>query len=506
MSSNVAERVGRELYAPPYVAAVDAGVGTVMCAFVRVNNTYACENESLLKEWLFGDMGFDGTVVSDWTATHSTVASILAGLSVEQEWLLNATFYGSNLTQAVLAGKVPVSAVDDAALRVLTTIYATTDLGDTPSPPSRNVSSSVNTTAHASLARRLAVAGTVLLKNTGGLLPLDPSTLCRVVVVGDPEDTVAGGGSGGVEPPYVVSPMQGLQAALPRTTLIYLDGKNATAAGEAASNADVAIVIVGERTSEGMDRVGLALPPGQDDMVRAVAAGQPKTVVVARCSGACLMPWVGDVPAIVNALYGGQEAGNALADILLGAATPAGKLTVSFPMSNNDTWLSPPGGGPIIPSSYPGTDRGRGYPEVDYSEGLEVGYRFYDAQGTDPLFSFGHGLSYTSFNYGNLSVVGTTVSFSVTNNGTDYPGGEVAQVYVAGAFPGDPPKQLKGFKYTGVLPVGYQVEVNIVLEPLVYWSVEEHAFVSFPPGDYTVWVGSSSRDLRLQGAVRVQAT
>jgi hypothetical protein len=103
----------------------------------------------------------------------------------------------------------------------------------------------------------------------------------------------------------------------------------------------------------------------------------------------------------------------------------------------------------------------------------------------------------------NLSVVGTTVSFSVTNNGTDYPGGEVAQVYVAGAFPSDPPKQLKGFKYTGVLPVGYQVNVDIVLEPLVYWSVEEHAFVSFPKGDYTVWVGGSSRDLRLQGVVRV---
>lgn len=505
MSSNVAERVGRELYAPPYVAAVDAGVGTIMCAFVRVNNTYACENEALLKGWLYGDLGFDGSVVSDWTATHSTVQSILAGLSVEQEWLLNATFYGSNLTQAVQSGKVPASAVDDAALRVLTTIFATTDLGDTPNPPSRNVSANVTSAAHAALARRLAVAGTVLLKNEGGLLPLDPTTLCRVVIVGDPGDTVAGGGSGGVVPPYVVSPLQGLQAVLPRTTFIYLDGKNASEAGEAASNADVAIVIVGERTSEGMDRVGLGLPPGQDDMVRAVAAGQPKTVVVARCSGACLMPWVGDVPAILNALYGGQEAGNALADIILGAATPAGKLTVSFPKSNNDTWLSPPGGGPVIPSSYPGTDRGRGYPEVDYSEGLQVGYRFFDSQGTDPLFCFGHGLSFTSFAYGNLSVVSSsnTVSFTVTNNGTDYEGGEVTQVYVAGALPGDPPKQLKGFKYTGILPVGYQAHLEIVLEPLVYWSVEQHAFVSYPAGEYSVWVGSSSRDIRLQGVVRV---
>ena len=407
MSSNVPQRAARELYFPPYAAAIDAGAGTVMCAFVRVNNTYACENPELLRGILFTDLGFDGIVVSDWTATHSTVASALAGLTVEQEWQKNATFYGANLTAAVRSGAVPPATLDDMALRVLTTIFATTDLGDRPvDPAATNTTSNVTSPAHAALARRLAVAGTVLLRNEGlcltpgyctPLLPLDPTTLCRVAIIGDPGDTVAGGGSGGVVPPYVVTPTAGLAAALgPRTTLITLDGANASAAAAAAADADFAIVLVGERTSEGMDRAGLlALPAGQDALVAAVAAAQRKTIVVARCSGACLMPWRDDVLAIVSQYYAGQEAGSALADVLLGAANPAGKTTLTWPASNNDTWLSGggAGGGPVDPAMYPGTERGRGYPEVDYKEGMNVGYRWADLYNKEPLFPFGHGLS-----------------------------------------------------------------------------------------------------------------
>ena len=406
MSSNVPERAARELYVPPYAAAIDAGCGTVMCAFVRVNHTQACEHPVLLRQWLLEELGFDGIVVSDWTATHSTVASALAGLTVEQEWQKNATYFGANLSAAVRAGQVPSAVMDDMAQRVLTTVFATTSLGDTPwVPQTANVSSVVTTPQHAALARALAVAGTVLLRNEGlcptpqyctPMLPLDPTTLCRVVIIGDAEDTVAGGGSGGVVPPYVVTPTQGLAQALgSRTTLITLDGRNASAAAAAAADADVAIVLVGERTSEGMDRPALlALPEGQDELVRAVAAVQQKTVVVARCSGACLMPWRDAVPAIVSAYYGGQEAGNALADVLLGASNPAGKLTLTWPASNNDTWLSNGGrgGGPVDPAMYPGTERGNGYPEVDYLEGLAVGYRWADLFGVTPLWPFGHGL------------------------------------------------------------------------------------------------------------------
>ena len=524
MSSNIGERVGRELYGPQYAAAVNAGVGCVMCAFVRVNHTYACQSPEMLAQWLYTDLGFAGLTVSDWGGTHSTAPSATAGLTVEMDWQRNATYYGTALLAAVQTGEVPRSFVTTAATRVLATILATTDLTTTPwSPSTRNVSSVVTSPAHAALARTLAVAGTVLLQNTPlcpasplfctPLLPLDPTTLCRVAILGD-QGLVGGGGSGSVQAEYLVTLAQGLAAALgPRTTLVVLDGTNVSAAAAAAADADVAVVLVGERTGEGKDRAGLALPPAQDALVAAVAAVQPKTTVVARCSGPCLMPWASSVPAILSTGYAGQEAGNALADVLLGLVSPAGKLTVSWPKSTEDTWLSASPGGPVDPSRYPGTDRGRGYPEVDYSEGLQVGYRYFDAQGLQPLFPFGHGLSYTAFNYSALAVSGSvtagsnaSVSFTVTNGGA-VAGGEVAQLYVSAALPGDPPQALKGFRYTGVLGVGQSVQVALELSAaeLAVWSEQQHSFVLFPQGSYSLMVGSSSRDVRLTGSVVVGA-
>ena len=517
MSSNVGERAARELYVPPYAAAVDAGVGTVMCSFNRINNTYACESPAMLRDLLFDELGFAGATVSDWGATHSTAASANAGLSVEMDWMRNATYYGPALAAAAASGAVPAAALDDMATRVLTAVFATTDAADAPPDAARNITAIVMTPAHAALARELALAGTVLLKNDGAapLLPLDASTLCRVAIVGSAAALVAGGGSGAVVPPYVVSPAAGLAAALPRTTFVLVDDDNATAAAAAAGNADVAIVFVGTRTSEGSDREGLALPPEQDALVAAVAAANPKTVVVARCSGACLMPWAAAVSSIVSQLYAGQEAGSALADVLLGAASPSGKLTVSWPAGDEDTWLSPPGGGPVQPESYPGTDRGRGYPEVDYSEGLSVGYRWFDDAARaprPPTFCFGHGLTYTNFTYSALSVEGAvtaagaaaTVRFNVTNSGY-VAAADVAQLYVAG-LPGDPPRALKGFAYTGVLPPGgvWQGELRLTPRDLAAWSTSAHAFVTFPPGAYAIGVGAGACDVRLRGAVRVE--
>jgi beta-glucosidase len=514
MSSNVDERPARELYVPPYAAAVDAGVGTVMCAFVRVNRTQSCEHPELLNQWLYDDLGFGGAVVSDWTATHSTVASALNGLTVEQEWQRNATFFGEALKAAVEANDVPLSRLNIMATRLLTTVFATTDLGDAPVPPTRNVTSNVTSEAHAALARELAVSGTVLLKNDG-LLPLDASTLCRIIIVGEAATIVAGGGSGGVIPPYVVTPEAGLQLALPRTTIISLENANASAAAAAAADADVAIVFVGMRTSEGMDRANLSLPFPQDDVAAAVLAVQQRTVIVARCSGACLLPWASDARAIISQLYGGQEAGSALADILLGEQNPAGKLTVTWPMTGLDTWLSPLGGGPVIPSRYPGTDRGRGYPEVDYDEGLFVGYRWFDQLGASaPLFPFGHGLSYTSFNYSGLTIDGfvsphknATVAFHVTNSPEGVVGAEVAQLYVAGVV-GDPVRALKAFQYTSELDPGETTTITFSLSPrdVSVWSTAEHAFVMVPSGSYEIFVGSSSRDIRLTGALLVDSS
>ena len=227
------------------------------------------------------------------------------------------------------------------------------------------------------------------------------------------------------------------------------------------------------------------------------------------------MPWLGAVGAVVHQLFAGQEAGTALGEALAGVLNPRGKLTISFPRSMTDTWLSPPGGGPIDPTRYPGTDRGGGFPEVDYAEGLAVGYRHYDMQPNasgGALFAFGHGLSYTTFAYSSLAVAGTV---SPSSNATitariahadGPPGVEVAQLYVAGALPGDPPRALKGFARASLQP-GESQDVEFVLcaADLVVWSAAAHAFEPFPPGSYALWVGASSRDLRLQGSVAVAA-
>lgn len=380
MSSNVGDRALHELYLPAFSAAVDAGVGTAMCAYCRVNLTYACENAALL-QWLKGPAGFAGPVMSDWYATHSTIAAANAGLDQEMP---AGFFFSSALAAAVAAGSVPQSRVDDAVTRVLTPMLAL-GLFDDPPSPSRNIFVNATSAAHNALAASLAT--TTLLQNERGVLPLDATApRLRVAVFGD-EDTVAGGGSGGVNRPYTVTPREGIARVLADAgnagaTVTYVDGTNATAAAAAARAADVAVVVVATTSEEGSDRPTLALPPWQDALVVAVAAANARTVVVARCPGACGMPWAAAVPAILFQGMGGQEAGTALARAIFGVTPPAGKLPVTFPAPAPpgealpiDTWLSPAGGGPVIPSSFPGVDRGRGFLEAEYDEGLFMGYR-----------------------------------------------------------------------------------------------------------------------------------
>jgi beta-glucosidase len=258
--------------------------------------------------------------------------------------------------------------------------------------------------------------------------------------------------------------------------------------------------------------------PDQEALVEAEAGAAPHTVVVVRAPGAVLMPWLPRVDAVVNQLFGGQATNAVLAGVLSGRYNPAGTLTVSFPASLNDTWLSWPATfGPINPTSYPGTDRGRGFPEVDYNEGLFVGYRWFDGRNTTPLFPFGHGMSYSTFSYSQLALPSTpltpaspntTISCTLTLTGGATTGGEVAQLYVQGGLPGDPPKQLKGFQYTLFTPQAPSATVTFELsltKDLVIWDTAAHAFLPYPPGSYSVFVGSSSRDIRLQGTIQVGA-
>jgi len=357
----------------------------------------------------------------------------------------------------------------------------------------------------------VAANSAVLLKNAG-LLPLDPAYIRTVAVFGD-ETTVTGIGSGSVYPPYIITPTQGLQAAFPSANVTYCGNDTTSPAivTACAASADVAVVVLGITASEGSDRDSLDFPDAANALVTTVLAANPKTVVNTRCPGPCLMPWLGAAPAVLFSGLPGQEAGNALADNLIkGGVTPSGKLILSFPTSMNNTWLSTTPGGPINPEQYPGTDRGRGFPETDFTEGLYYGYKWFDQNSIQPLFPFGFGLSYTSFSYSNLTVNSTpapaasaTVSLTVTNTGV-YPGAEVVQVYVA--FPpaaNEPPQLLKGFAKTAVLaPNGGSqlVTVSLSTRSFSVFDVVTDDWTVIP-GQYILYVSASSRDVRLQAKI-----
>lgn len=322
-----------------------------MCSYNRVRNTFACENEETLGD-LKGRMGFQGWVMSDWYATHSALPAALAGLDQEMP---GGFFFSDALQAAAASGALPTARLEDMVARVLTPLYALGLVDDAP-PPSRNVLSNATSAAHNALALALAEASIVLLRNEGGFLPLDASAPASWAVFGD-ETTVAGEGSGGVNLPYLVTPAEGVRAVA-AGPVAYVEGRNASAAAEAAAAASFCVVVVGITSAEGTDRADLALPPWQDALVAAVAAANPRTVVVVRCPGACKMPWAAAVPAILYEMMPGQESGNSLARTIVGLNNPSGKLTLSFPVDESSTWL-----GAGNESLYPGVDNGKGYRE-----------------------------------------------------------------------------------------------------------------------------------------------
>jgi beta-glucosidase len=281
-------------------------------------------------------------------------------------------------------------------------------------------------------------------------------------------------------------------------TVTSSDGADAAAAATLAGTADVAVVIVGDVEKEGSDRPNLSLTGNQDDLVRSVVAANPRTIVVLNSGAPVLMPWVNEVPAILQAWYPGEEDGNALAALLFGDVNPSGKLPVTFPRAETQTPVS-------TPERYPGING-----TVVYSEKLEVGYRWYDAQGEDPLFPFGYGLSYTRFAFSHLAVTPArgrvTVGVDVTNTGSRS-GAEVAQVYLT--FPaaaGEPPRQLKGFAKVYLRP-GERRHVRLTLDQRAFaiWDSAAQNWTTLA-GRYRVSVGDSSRDLPLSAPVNIRAT
>ena len=488
----VGKRALREIYMPAFKAAVEkANVASVMCAYPRVNGEFNCANKSLLTGVLKKQWGFKGFVVSDFGATHSTVRSAMAGLDLEMP---NGRYFSSRMETAIQDGKVPISVVNDKLVRRFSKMieYGLFD-GPRPVKP-------IPVLADAAVARSIADEGAVLLKNEGGLLPLHADHLRRVALIGPYaiQGHDGGGGSSHVIPLFTILPKNGIDAQLSMSTRVHvMDGSNIAAAAAVARKADVAIVIVGDQDTEGRDQ-SLTLPGKQNQLITAVAEANPHTIVVLQTGSAVLMPWLSKVAAVLETWYPGEEDGNVLADLLFGRVDPSGKLPLTFPAEVSDTFAR-------NKMEYPGNGK-----TVNYTEGIDVGYRWYQSHHVKPLFPFGFGLSYTTFRFSHLSVMHVdaahhevTLRFQVKNTGK-VAGAEVAEVYVG--FPGiaegnEPPRQLKGFQRVYLHP-GQSRTVTIRLtEPsFSYWSTSRHAWM-IQPGKYTLMVGDSSADCPLSRLV-----
>jgi beta-glucosidase len=497
-SADVDERTLQEIYYAPFRASVRSGVGAVMTSYNFINNRWASESPQL-GAVLKAMWGFKGFAVCDWGASFTPNGGANNGLDLEMP--LQAHF-GEPLQTSIQQGLVSTTQLDDMVRRILATMFR---FGMFDNPSSGSFGADVTSAAHTQFARDAAAQSMVLLKNTNNVLPLDPTSVHTIAVLGSAGGSNpiwVGNGSAWVYLPYYDIPVNAISnRALPNITVNYGqgDGGFITQAVQLAQQADVAIVCVGEQTGEGMDRTNLSLPGDQDALVSAVAAVNPRTVVVLYENAGTLMPWADQVAAALVAWYPGQEGGHALASVLFGDVNPSGKLPVTFPMASNQVPAN-------TPAQYPGVNF-----QTIYSEGLAVGYRWYDASNVPPRFAFGHGLSYTTFVYSNLTISSVSPSGQVAigvdlRNSGIRDGAEVVQLYLG--FPaaaGEPPKQLKGFQKV-ILQSGETAHLtfNLNWEDLAYWDTPNHGW-RVPSGSFQVMVGSSSRDIRLTGALTVSS-
>ena len=498
VNAEVDERTLREIYLPAFEHVITtARPWTVMCAYNKVNGTYASQHRWLLTEVLREEWGFDGLVMSDWGAVADRVPALAAGLDLEMPPHLGVS--DRAIVEAVADGTLPEEVLDTAVARVLRLVErararTAADMADP---------------AHHALARRAAAACMVLLRNDG-VLPL--ASTGRIAVVGAFATTprYQGAGSSQVNPTRVDSPLDELVAALPDAKVDYAAGfgiddpsEDAALAEEAvrvAAGADVVVAYLGLPAiaeSEGFDRTHIDLPTAQTDLLaRLGGAGAPVVVVLANGSAVRTAPWEQHAAAVLECWLGGQAVGGAIADVLTGAADPGGRLAETIPLRLEDT-----------PSylNFPGEEG-----LVRYGEGVFVGYRGFDAAGREVAYPFGHGLSYTTFAYDDLAVrvSGTDVTVEVTVSNTGgRTGREVAQLYVGDpeAAVARPPRELKGFAAVELGP-GEQRRISFALHArdLSYWSSTERGWL-LEGGEFTIEVGASSRDIRQSATVTVGA-
>jgi beta-glucosidase len=504
----VDERALREIYLPSFKAAVqEAGVWSVMGAYNQFRGQHCCENDYLLNKILKDEWGFKGLVMSDWNGTHDTREAALNGLDLEMgtEKNYNDFYLAQPYLEGLQSGEFPMAGLDEKVRRNLRVMF-TTHVFD----PGRKTGS-LNTAAHEVVARSVAEEGIVLLKNENHTLPLDESKIRTIAVIGENAVRLQshGGESSEIKAFYEITPLQGLINRVGQhVNITFSEGyrKNGDAsltehAVAAAKSADMVIYFGGLNHDsgfdcEGSDRKDLKLPYGQDELIKKIVAANPQTIVVVDGTMVEMDSWLGKVPALLQAWYPGMEGGNALARILFGDVNPSGKLPATFPKKLSDSPATALG-------AYPGTNG-----TVTYTEGLLVGYRWFDTKNIEPQFPFGFGLSYTMFKYSNLKLIETndatnetiiTAQFEIKNTGPR-DGAEVAQLYVHEKNPSlaRPEKELKGFKKV-FLKAG---ETKIVSMPL-----NQAAFAFYDPAKngwvaekdrFEILIGSSSRDIRLR--------
>ena len=541
----VDDRTLYEIYLPPFKAAVQKGdFWTIMGAYDKYKNQYASQNEYLLNKILKGEWGYKGVVVSDWGAVNNTEQAIHNGLDMEFGSWTNGLSAGTRnaydnyylakpYLDLIKSGKVGTTELDDKVRRILRLGYNTTM---NPNKPLGNIASE----DHMAVAKEIGEEGIVLLQNNNNVLPINTDKVRKIAVIGENaiKMMTVGGGSSSLKVKYETLPLEGIKSRFGKKADVqFARGYVGDVGGEyngvksgqnlkddrptsellneavaLAKKSDVIIFVGGlnksdYQDSEGHDRKGLGLPYNQDQLISALAKANKNLAVVLVSGNAVAMPWVKEVPAIVQGWYLGSEAGNALAAVLAGDANPSGKLPFTFPVKLEDNAAHQMG-------EYPGNKEelaaGKGKDQknpinITYNEGIFVGYRWHDTKNIKPLFSFGHGLSYTTFEYGKVRADKTqmaqdgkiTFTVSIKNTGKRE-GAEVAQLYISdlkSSVP-RPVKELKGFGKINLKP-GEQKEVSFTIDKsaLSFFDAATHQWIA-EPGEFEALVGASSSDIK----------
>ena len=500
-SADVDERTLREIYFPAFETAVkQEQPWTVMCSYNRINGVFASENPWLLTEVLRGEWGFEGYVMSDWGAVSDRVAGVKAGLDLEMP--ASGGFNDRKIVEAVRSGKLDEAVVDQAVERILNIVYRFVEHAKPETPWDKD--------AQHLLAAEVAADCMVLLKNEEGILPLSRED--EIAFIGEfaEKPRFQGGGSSHINCFKTTSALEAAEGLKIRYARGYSVADDCATdemireAVEAARSARVAVVFAGlpdVYESEGYDRTHMRMPDCQNRLIEAVAAANPNTVVVLYNGSPVEMPWIGSVKAVLEAYLGGQAVGLATVRILFGEVNPSGKLPESFPkkLSDNPSYLFYGGEGDT----------------AEYREGIFVGYRYYDRKETELLFPFGHGLSYTSFDFSDLRLSrkritdqeSLTATVRVTNTGKRA-GKTVVQLYVGDCESSvfRPVRELKGFEKIFLEP-GESKDVSFTLDKrsFAYWNTKIHDW-HVESGEFRIEIGHSSRDIACCAAVQVDST